>query len=90
MESEIPASFEKEALKAQALDLHSTDFEWVLQGDEVVIKTKGFGHGVGMSQYGANGMALAGSSYEDIVHHYFSGVEITSIGEAVPVLLAKR
>ncbi|AJD92318.1 hypothetical protein JMA_30010 [Jeotgalibacillus malaysiensis] len=74
----------------ETLDLRSTDFEWVLEGDEVVIKTKGFGHGVGMSQYGANGMALSGSSYEDIVHYYFSGVEITSIGDAVPALLAKR
>lgn len=74
----------------ESLDLRSTDFEWVLQGDEVVIKTKGFGHGVGMSQYGANGMALAGSSYKEIVQHYFSGVEITSIGDAVPALLVKR
>ncbi|MBM7577928.1 stage II sporulation protein D [Jeotgalibacillus terrae] len=74
----------------ETLDLRSTDFEWVLQGDQVVIKTKGYGHGVGMSQYGANGMALAGSTYKEIVQHYFSGVELSSIDQAVPALLVKR
>ncbi|TFE04101.1 stage II sporulation protein D [Jeotgalibacillus salarius] len=74
----------------EALDLRSTDFEWVQQGESVIIKTKGYGHGVGMSQYGANGMALAGSTYKEIVHHYFKGVELATIDQAVPALLVKR
>ncbi len=39
----------------------------------------GYGHGVGMSQYGANAMARAGSSWEDIVRHYYTGVELTKL-----------
>ena len=39
----------------------------------------GSGHGIGMSQYGAQGMALAGYTYDEILHHYYTGVEITTI-----------
>jgi stage II sporulation protein D len=39
----------------------------------------GYGHGVGMSQYGANAMAAAGSSWQDIVTHYYTGIEITGL-----------
>lgn len=42
----------------------------------VLITTKGYGHGVGMSQYGAQGMALEGYKYIDILKHYYQGVEI--------------
>lgn len=42
----------------------------------VLITTKGYGHGVGMSQYGAQGMALAGYKYVDILKHYYQGIEI--------------
>ena len=38
--------------------------------------TKGFGHGVGMSQVGADRMARQGKDYQDILHHYYQGVEI--------------
>jgi stage II sporulation protein D len=41
--------------------------------------TKGYGHGVGMSQYGANGMAKSGSSFEEIVLHYYTGTQIAKI-----------
>ena len=41
--------------------------------------TTGSGHGVGMSQYGANGMALLGYSYQEILQYYYQGVEITKI-----------
>ena len=39
----------------------------------------GYGHGVGMSQWGANGMAKNGSTYEEILKHYYTGVEIMAV-----------
>ncbi|HKC90435.1 MAG TPA: SpoIID/LytB domain-containing protein [Candidatus Limnocylindria bacterium] len=47
-----------------------------------VFDGKGFGHGVGMSQWGAQGMALGGASAEDILRHYYQGIAITSLGGA--------
>lgn len=43
---------------------------------------KGFGHGVGMSQWGAQGMALQGASYEQILKHYYTGIDLTDVGGA--------
>ncbi len=59
------------------LGLRSTDFEIVKNDSGLVITTKGYGHGVGMSQYGANGMANNGYSYKDILLHYYKGVTIS-------------
>jgi len=56
--------------------LRSANFIVSVQGDAVLFTTDGYGHGVGMSQYGANGMAQAGYKYIDILTHYYSGVEI--------------
>lgn len=39
---------------------------------------RGYGHGVGLSQYGANGMAKAGYSYRQILTHYYTGVSIVT------------
>ena len=50
-----------------------------LQGDSVVFKGRGFGHGVGMAQWGAYGMARRGSDAEQIIRHYFPGVEIVRL-----------
>ena len=47
-----------------------------------VFTGKGYGHGVGMSQWGAQGMALGGKSAEEILRHYYLGIEITTIGGA--------
>ena len=47
-----------------------------------VFTGRGYGHGVGMSQWGAQGMALAGRSAEEILTHYYQGIAITSIGGA--------
>ncbi|MBQ9072820.1 MAG: stage II sporulation protein D [Bacilli bacterium] len=58
------------------LSLRSTYFEIIVEGTKVVIKNKGYGHGVGMSQYGAEGMAKEGYTYQDILKHYYTGVEI--------------
>ena len=58
------------------LSLRSNYFEIIQDKEKITINTKGFGHGVGMSQYGANGMAKEGYTYEEILKHYYKGVEI--------------
>lgn len=58
------------------LKLRSSYFSITEYDDLIVVNTKGYGHGVGMSQYGAQGMALDGYSYDEILKHYYSGVEI--------------
>ncbi len=58
------------------LGLRSTSFDVTDKGDTVVITTKGYGHGVGMSQYGACYMANKGSTYREILAHYYKGTEI--------------
>lgn len=52
----------------------------ILGGGTVLSYTlsgSGYGHGLGMSQYGANGMAKAGFTYDQIIKHYYTGVELT-------------
>lgn len=58
------------------LNLKSTDFSITTNGNNVVIKTYGFGHSVGMSQYGAQGMATEGYNYKDILKHYYRNTQI--------------
>jgi stage II sporulation protein D len=74
----------------EKLNLKSSDFTWVRKGDQMVITTKGYGHGVGMSQYGANGMAKEGKTYEEIVKHFYKGVEITSTDSYETKMTAKK
>ncbi|MFD3446656.1 stage II sporulation protein D [Microbacteriaceae bacterium 4G12] len=74
----------------EKLGLRSSDFTWKQQNDTVVVTTKGYGHGVGMSQYGANGMAKEGKSYKDIVTHYYKGTEITALQQYEGKLTAKK
>lgn len=62
------------------LSLRSTDFEIKLYGDHVKISTTGYGHGVGMSQYGALGMAEQGYTYEEILKHYYTNTKIQKLG----------
>ena len=59
------------------LGLRSTAISITVLDDAVVISTKGFGHRVGMSQYGADAMALDGNSFEEILSHYYPGTELT-------------
>ena len=61
------------------LGLRSTDFNIELNNDKVIFTTKGYGHGVGMSQYGANGMASHGANYEEILKYYYKNVQILPI-----------
>jgi stage II sporulation protein D len=48
----------------------------------IIFYGRGFGHGVGMSQWGAQGMALGGANYEQILKHYYQGIALTNIGGA--------
>ena len=58
------------------LSLKSTYFDIIQEDNKIIIKNKGFGHGVGMSQYGANGMAKEGYTYDQILKHYYKNIEI--------------
>ena len=60
------------------LGLRSTAFEVTVSGKKIVITTRGFGHRVGMSQYGAQAMAEAGSGFEEILAHYYVGTELVN------------
>ncbi|GEL77241.1 stage II sporulation protein D [Tenuibacillus multivorans] len=72
----------------ELLGLRSNDFTIETKGDHIIFTTKGYGHGVGMSQYGANGMAEEGQTYKDIVKHYYQGVEIANVQEVMGTLSA--
>lgn len=61
----------------EQLGLRSADFDISISDNNAKITTRGYGHGVGMSQYGANGMANAGYSYKDILSHYYPGATLT-------------
>ena len=61
------------------LGLRSTDFSIEEADNKIYITTRGYGHGVGMSQYGANGMAKNGSTYEEILKYFYKNIEIESI-----------
>ncbi|MDX8344087.1 stage II sporulation protein D [Rossellomorea sp. YZS02] len=74
----------------EKLELRSSDFTWYKKDDHIVIATKGFGHGVGMSQYGANGMAKEGKDYQDIVTHYYKDVKITESTKLLQKVTAQR
>lgn len=63
----------------EKLALNSTDFTVSEQNGELVITTYGDGHGLGMSQYGANGMAKEGKTYQEILKHYYTGVQISRV-----------
>lgn len=58
------------------LGLRSTDMELLAGEDGIRITTYGYGHRVGMSQYGARAMAEAGSTYDEILAHYYLGTEL--------------
>lgn len=62
----------------QIFNLNSTNFKIIYnpKTDMIDIETVGYGHGVGMSQWGANGMAKKGKKHKDILKHYYTGVEI--------------
>lgn len=63
------------------LGLKSTNFSFEINGDKIKFIVIGYGHGVGMSQTGADSMAKSGSSCEDIIRHFYSGIEVTYVNE---------
>ena len=64
---------------SSALRLRSTYFTIKQIGNNILIETKGYGHGVGMSQYGALAMAKKGYTYDQILKYYYQGVEISKL-----------
>ena len=60
----------------EKLGLASSQFEWTIEGGQATITTYGLGHGIGMSQWGANGMAKEGATAEQILLHYYTGVKV--------------
>lgn len=62
------------------LGLRSTALTISVEGEQILITTRGYGHRVGMSQYGADAMAVAGSSYSQILSHYYPGTILEKWG----------
>lgn len=60
----------------KTLGLRSTAFTMTAGEDSIAITTRGYGHRVGMSQYGADAMAMDGSGYEEILTHYYQGTKL--------------
>lgn len=63
----------------QRLGLPSARFTIEALADRLIVTTTGYGHGVGMSQYGANGMAEQGYDYREILRHYYTGVQLAKL-----------
>lgn len=58
------------------LGLRSTNFTFTIEEQNVKFSVIGYGHGVGMSQTGADALAKQGKNYEEIIKHFYVGVEI--------------
>lgn len=67
----------------EKLGLASSQFQWSWKGTNLQITTFGYGHGVGMSQWGANGMALEGHKAEEIVKYFYTGIEVNRASNLV-------
>jgi len=63
----------------ERLGLRSTDFSLKKEDNNIIINSTGYGHGVGMSQYGALGMAKEGYTYDQILSYYYVGTTIKKI-----------
>lgn len=59
--------------------LRSTNIDITAEGSKITMKVKGYGHGVGLSQYGANYLASQGKNYEEILKNYYTGVEVKNV-----------
>ncbi|MGD0152981.1 MAG: stage II sporulation protein D [Thermacetogeniaceae bacterium] len=68
-------TFKATALR-KSLNLRSTDFTVKPVGNKVVFEARGYGHAVGMCQWGAQGLALQGKNYKEILTYYYQGVQI--------------
>jgi stage II sporulation protein D len=63
--------------------LASANFTYNIEDYHVIFTTTGFGHGVGMSQYGANGMAKKGYNYKQILKHYYTGIDMGQVTDEI-------
>lgn len=70
----------------EKLGLRSSEFTWKTSGGNIMITTYGYGHGVGMSQWGADGMAKEGNTATQILKHYYTGIEFQQASK----LLSKK
>lgn len=69
------ATFSGERLRS-LFGLRSTDFDVSYKDDEFIFTVRGYGHGVGLSQVGANEMAKEGADFEEILLHYYPGTKL--------------
>lgn len=67
------------------LGLASTDFEWLVKSDQITFTTYGYGHAVGMSQYGANDLAKQKYTYVKILEHFYPGVKLITVKQYLPI-----
>lgn len=81
---EVPATEFRTVLSARfgATSIRSTRFQAVREGETYIFTGSGFGHGVGLSQWGAHGQARAGRSYTDILAFYYPGTRLGSLDPA--------
>jgi stage II sporulation protein D len=63
----------------EKLELRSTNFTIEAKADRFIFHTVGYGHGVGLSQYGANGMAKEGQNYRKILTYFYTGIDLKNI-----------
>ena len=75
---------------AGARTVRSTRYDITLQGSDYVFTGGGYGHGVGMSQFGALGQARAGRSYREILAHYFVGTDVSGGSASAPLVAGSR
>lgn len=61
--------------------LRSTNYTLTVDGDTLTFTTVGYGHGVGLSQWGARRMALEGADYKEILSHYYTGTTVTNLSD---------
>ncbi|WP_246096453.1 stage II sporulation protein D [Paenibacillus sinopodophylli] len=73
----------------EKLGLASSQFTWRMKKGAISITTYGYGHGVGMSQWGANGMAKSGASDDEILAHYYSSVQVEQASKWAAVLASR-
>ena len=59
--------------------MRSSNFEVFCKNDDIIFEVKGYGHGVGLSQWGAQAMALQGKTAEEIIEYYYKGTEVKTL-----------
>ena len=63
----------------EILNLNSANFNIEFGKSDITFTVSGYGHGVGMSQWGANGLGKHGNKFDGILKHYYQGIEIKKI-----------